>query len=112
MRIGCDSEVRGGRCAWGPDWIRGVCRGMPDDDSSLYHALHRLMDKAGVPHSGWHQLRHTAATLLAAAGTDVATIGRILGHRPGSVVTLRYLHTDDARLRQAAEAVAHAVRSA
>ena len=86
-----------------------VCRGIPDDDSSLYHALHRLMDRAGVPHSGWHQLRHTAATLLAAAGTDVATIGRILGHRPGSVVTLRYLHTDDSRLRQAADAVAGAV---
>jgi integrase len=64
------------------------------------------MDRAEVPHSGWHQLRHTAATLLAAAGTDVATIGRILGHRPGSVVTLRYLHTDDDRLRQAADAVA------
>lgn len=89
-----------------------VCRRLPDDDSSLYHALHRLMDRADVPHSGWHQLRHTAATLLAAAGTDVATIGRILGHRPGSVVTLRYLHTDDSRLRQAADAVAVAVRSA
>lgn len=89
-----------------------VCMRMPDDDSSLYHALHRLMDRAGVPHSGWHQLRHTAATLLAAAGTDLATIGRILGHRPGSVVTLRYLHTDDGRLREAADAAARAVRRA
>lgn len=86
-----------------------VCRDLPDDDSSLYHALHRLMDRAEVPRSGWHQLRHTAATLLVAAGTDVATIGRMLGHRPGSVVTLRYLHTDDERLRQAADAVAAAV---
>jgi integrase len=68
------------------------------------------MDRAAVPRSGWYQLRHTAATLLAVAGTDVATIGRILRHRPGSVVTLRYLHTDDDRLRQAAEAVAEAVR--
>jgi integrase len=83
-----------------------VCRRLPESDSSLYKALHRLMDRAEVPRSGWHQLRHTAATLLAAAGTDVATIGRILGHRPGSVVTLRYLHTDDERLRRAADAVA------
>ena len=89
-----------------------VCRNIPDDNSSLYHALHRLMDRAGVPHSGWHPLRHTAATLLAAAGTDVATIGRILGHRPGSVVTLRYLPTDDTRLRQAADAVALALQPA
>ena len=44
-------------------------------------------------------------------GTDVATIGRMLGHRPGSPITLRYLHTDDGRLREAAEAVARAVQA-
>ena len=60
----------------------------------------------------WHQLRHTAATLLVAVGTRVATIGRIRGHQPGSVVTLRYLHTADGRLRRAAEAVAEALQSA
>ena len=89
-----------------------VCRGLPTSDSSLYKALHRLCDRAGVPRGGWHALRHTAATLLAAAGTDVATIGRILGHRPGSDVTLRYLHTDDPRMQQAADAVARAVTCA
>jgi integrase len=89
-----------------------VCPRLPKSDSSLYKALHRLCDRAGVPHGGWHRLRHTAATLLVAAGTDVATIGRILGHRPGSVVTLRYLHTDDERLRRAAAAVAAAIRGA
>jgi integrase len=89
-----------------------VCRHLPESDSSLYKALHRLCDRAGIPPGGWHRLRHTAATLLVAAGTDVATIGRMLGHRPGSPITLRYLHTDDERLRQAAEAVAAAVQHA
>jgi integrase len=89
-----------------------VCPRLPKSDSSLGKALHRLCDKAGVPRGGLHRLRHTAATLLAAAGTDIATIGRILGHRPGSVVTLRYLHTDEERLRAAAEAVSEAVRRA
>ena len=86
-----------------------VCRRLPKSDSSIYKALHRLCDRAEVPRSGWHQLRHTAATLLAAEGADVATIGRMLGHRPGSPITLRYLHTDDMRLREAAEAMASAV---
>ena len=49
-----------------------VCRGLPKSDSSLYKALHRLMDRAEVPRSGWHHLRHTAATLLAAAGVLLA----------------------------------------
>ncbi|MEZ6008269.1 MAG: site-specific integrase [Planctomycetota bacterium] len=89
-----------------------VCKRLPKSDSSLYKALHRLCDRAGVPRGGWHQLRHTAATLLVAAGTDVATIGRILGHRPGSPITLRYLHSDDGRLRDAADTIARAVQSA
>ncbi len=89
-----------------------VCSRLPESDSSLYKVLHRLCDRAGIPPGGWHRLRHTAATLLAATGTDVATIGRILGHRPGSPITLRYLHTDDERLRQAAEAVARVVQPA
>ena len=55
---------------------------------------------------------HCAVTSLAAAGPDVATIGRMLGHLPRSVVTLRYRHTDDARPRAAAGAVAGAVRRA
>ncbi|MCA9316490.1 MAG: site-specific integrase, partial [Planctomycetes bacterium] len=89
-----------------------VCRGLPVSESSLYKALYRLCDRAGVPHCSWHTMRHTAATLLAVAGVDVATIGRILGHRPGSPITLRYLHTDEDRLHSAARAVAAAVAAA
>jgi integrase len=89
-----------------------VCPRLPKSDSSLSKSLHRLCDRAGIPRGGWHRLHHTAATLLAAGGVDVATIGRMLGHRPGSPITLRYLHTDDERLRHAADAVAKAVKTA
>lgn len=95
-------------------WKRSgrVCGRLPVSDSSLYKALHRPCDCAGVPRGWSHALRHTAATRLTAAGTVVATIGRILGHRPGSVGTLRYLHSDDDRLRRATETVAHVIQGA
>ena len=90
----------------------GFCGGLLEarrQQAAALDVARWLQDRAEVPRSGWHQLRHTAATLLAAEGADVATIGRMLGHRPGSVVTLRYLHTDDRRLKQAADAVAAAL---
>lgn len=89
-----------------------VCGRLPKHDSALSKALHRLCDRAGVSHGGWHRLRHSCATILQHAGWDLATIGRLLSHKPGSVVTLRYLHTDDERLKAAAEAVAKALRTA
>lgn len=83
-----------------------VCLGLPKSDSSLHKALHLACDRAGVPRGGWHRLRHFVATAAATAGWDVATVGRLLGHRPGSAVTLGYMHSDEDRLRGAAEAVA------
>lgn len=86
-----------------------VCRDLPTDPS-IHRALRRVCAAAGVPTGGLHRLRHTLATALQHDGVGLATIGRLLGHRPGSPVTLRYMHTDDATTRAAAEAVAAKVR--
>ncbi len=73
-----------------------VCRRLPKSDSSLYKALHRLMDRAGVPRSGWHQLRHTRRHAPRGRGDRRGHDRADPRASAGGVVTLRYLHTDDA----------------
>lgn len=93
-----------------------VCRDLPTDTRSLDRALHRVLRRAGVEKGeesvgGWHRFRHTYATLLGAAGVDLATVGAMLQHRPGSPVTARYLHTSEDRMKAAGAAVEAAYRA-
>lgn len=91
-----------------PHRVGRVCRGLPKSDSSLRKTLQQLLATAGItpPRQGsasWHRLRHTFATRLVAAGADLPTVARLLGHRPGSTVTLRYVHGSPERDREAVE---------
>lgn len=71
----------------------------------------RLADQAGLDkrvHA--HLFRHTFATGLLAAGSDLATVGNQLGHSSLSS-TLLYTHSDLRKQRQAIEALEAAQRS-
>lgn len=46
---------------------------------------------AGFGHIRFHDLRHTTASFLANTGSDLHTIGRLLGHK-STVTTRRYSH--------------------
>ena len=50
------------------------------------------LTRAGIQDCTFHTLRHTTASHLAMAGIDLLTIGAILGHRSGYVMTQRYAH--------------------
>lgn len=49
----------------------------------------------------FHDLRHTAATRMIAAGIDVATVSHLLGHAETSVTVNKYVTSDDATKRAA-----------
>ena len=55
-----------------------------------------------------HDLRHSVASLALRRGETVLAIGRLLGHRKPET-TLKYTHTADAMVREAAETVGAAL---
>jgi integrase len=60
---------------------------------------------AGISDFRFHDLRHTAATRLAAAGVNVVVIAEILGHSDIRT-TKRYSHAMDEAMRDAVEKLA------
>ena len=61
-----------------------------------------MLRKAGLPDIRYHDLRHTAATLLLAQGVDPRTIMETLGHSQISLTLNTYAHVVPALQRQAA----------
>ena len=52
-----------------------------------------LLKKLGIPHRGFHALRHTFATRAIECGVDVKTLSEILGHKNATVTLNRYVHS-------------------
>jgi integrase len=58
-----------------------------------------------VPGIGFHELRHTYASLLAQAGADLLTISKLLGHADTRVTSRHYAHLCDRTLANAVNAL-------
>lgn len=68
--------------------------------------LWRALDRAGLPRIRIHALRHGFGTMaINAAGLDVATVQKLLGHREIQT-TLKYARLEDSTLRTATNHVA------
>lgn len=52
-----------------------------------------MLMQIGVPHKGFHALRHTFATRAIECGMDVKTLSEILGHKNASITLNRYVHS-------------------
>lgn len=74
-------------------WLRMLPIGL--HPSTLSHAVSRAM-----PGVRFHDLRHSCASLLLAAGVDLYTISKILGHSTIQV-TQRYAHLETKALKKA-----------
>ena len=64
--------------------------------------FHECVVKAGIDNFHWHDARHTFASRLAMAGTDLLTIARLLGHSTVKQ-TEKYSHLSPSHVRDAVE---------
>lgn len=74
------------------------------EGNHLNDIIRRYMNKAKIPatknrHSGFHSMRHAAASLLLEAGTPLPIITEILGHSNPDITSI-YLKTDINKLKE------------
>jgi integrase len=73
--------------------------------NNITRAWHRACRAAGVPTVGFHSLRHAHASALIAAGVDVLTVSRRLGHSKASITLDTYAHLLEGADAAAAKAI-------
>lgn len=80
--------------------------GRPMNPDSVTAWLSDFSEKNGLPHINPHAFRHTAASVLIAAGTDVVTVSKQLGHSSVSTTESFYSHMIEEAKAQASECIA------
>lgn len=75
----------------------------------VQHAFSRAVERAGIPRVRLHDLRHSAATTLLAAGVPLATVAEWLGHSSVVVTNLYYAAVTPRMLEDAAAAMDRAL---
>jgi integrase len=84
------------------DFVFPAANGEPLDGMNVLHEFKKLLKRAGLPTTyRVHDLRHSTATYLLAAGAPVRTAMEFLGHSQISM-TMRYQHVLPAMLGEAA----------
>ena len=76
--------------------------GTPVGFRTLWQAFNEAIERAGVRHIRFHDLRHACATLLLTGGEDLAVISKVLGHSDYGTTLKVYAHLDPKRARAAA----------
>lgn len=67
-------------------------RGQPMRSYTLTGKFKRLLDYAGLPHTRFHDLRHTCATLMLCEGVHPKFVQELLGHSTISITLDTYSH--------------------
>src|SRR5262249_36560084 len=87
-----------GRARAGDDWVENDlvfpnAHGGPMEGSYFLRRRCALMlERAGLPHIRFHDLRHTAATLLLMQGIHPKIVSEMLGHSTISITLDTYSH--------------------
>jgi integrase len=70
----------------------------------VQRSLYPLLERAGLPRLRFHDLRHSAATLLLARGVHPKVVSELLGHAQIGITLDLYSHVSATMLRHAADA--------
>ena len=65
-----------------------------------------VLDKAAIPHIRFHDLRHTAATLLLSARVNPKVVSELLGHASVSIILDIYSYVRNDMQQDAAATMA------
>jgi len=76
--------------------------GTPMEAAVVTRAFGRALERAGLPHCRFHDLRHAAATFLLAGGFTLEDVKNLLGHSSIVLTSDTYGHVLQRRQRQAA----------
>lgn len=92
------------RLLLGPEWkdTMGLVfvteTGAPFHGTEAVQHFKRVIKKVALPQIRFHDLRHTAATLMLMRGVPLVTVSKILGHSTPAITATIYAHTlDDAK---------------
>ena len=77
--------------------------GSPVTPSNLRRAFRRLLKASGLPHIRFHDLRHTAASLMLNHGIPVLIASKRLGHSKPSITMDVYGHLIPSKQEEAAD---------
>ncbi len=87
----------------GVGFVFSVTGEKPFDPSNAVRAAQSLWQKAGMRSIGFHELRHTYASFMIAAGVDAKALSQFMGHSTISVTLDRYGHLMPGSEQEAAE---------
>lgn len=58
----------------------------------LLRLVKKVLQQAGIPHIPFHDLRHSAATILLSMGVNIKVIQQLLGHSDIAITLRLYSH--------------------
>jgi integrase len=107
-----EERLRAGPAWEGSDWGELVFTdeiGRPLSGFHVTKRFRKLLTAAGLPELRYHDLRHGAATLMAALGVPPRVAMEVLGHAQSSTTMEIYTHVAPELQREATDRVAEAI---
>ena len=87
------------------DLVFPTTNGTPINNRNLLRQFKKLIKEAGLPEIRFHDLRHTAASLMLNQGIPLLIVFKRLGHAKPSITLDTYGHIIPSMQEQAAEVI-------